>query len=222
MVVRIRRQCLRVTLFAVGLLAIGYFTPRKWVSSRREGCNFSVCVQDTGIHSNILVPVNNQLFDWHRYLALENIGSEHSQYNYLSFGWGDRDFYMQTPTLQDLNLSITFRALFVPTHSVMYVQGYQTIPDSLVVKCVKVDRDDYLRLMTFIDSTFTTEGNGNKVRIGNGHHPNGGFYAANGSYSILRNCNSWTASGLRTADVNTPLLDGLSSAIMWHMQSGCD
>jgi uncharacterized protein (TIGR02117 family) len=222
MVVKIRLQCLRVTLFTVALLTIGYFTPRKWVSSQQGGCNFSVCVQDTGIHTNILVPVHNQLFDWHRYLALENIGSEHSQYNYLSFGWGDRDFYMQTPTLQNLDLLITFKALFVPTHSVMYVQGYQTIPPSLIVKCVKVNSGDYLRLMNFIDSTFKTEENGKKLRIGDGHHPNGGFYAANGSYSILRNCNSWTASGLRKADVNTPLWDGLSSAIMWQMRSGCD
>jgi hypothetical protein len=84
-----------------------------------------------------------------------------------------------------------------------------------------VNKNDYLQLMEFIQDSFQIDANGKEIRIGNGHNPHAGFYAAKGSYSLLRNCNSWTAEGLRKADVNTPFWDGLSSGIMLHLRSGC-
>ncbi|MFK0730987.1 MAG: DUF2459 domain-containing protein [Gloeotrichia echinulata GP01] len=39
----------------------------------------------------------------------------------VSCGWGYHDFYMTTPTLAYLNLSTTFRALFLPTPSIIYM-----------------------------------------------------------------------------------------------------
>ncbi|OUL28454.1 DUF2459 domain-containing protein [Nostoc sp. 106C] len=103
-----------------------------------------------------------------------------------------------------------------------YVQGYQLIPDYLEVKCIKVNKNNYLELIKFIQATFKIDTKGRVIRIGNGHTANASFYDALGSYSILRNCNTWTAEALRKADVNTPLWDGLSAAIMLHLRSGCD
>ncbi|OUL32703.1 hypothetical protein BV372_18595 [Nostoc sp. T09] len=202
---------------------MGVFIPRKWGYQPKENCNLVICISNTGIHSNIIVPTKNYVFDWHKYISVERIGIENfNDYNYLSFGWGDRDFYMSTPSVADLRLSTTFRALFLPTPSVIYVQGYQLIPDYLEVKCIKVNKNHYLELIKFIQATFKVNNQGRVIRIGNGHTANAGFYDALGSYSILRNCNTWAAEALRKADVNTPLWDGLSTAIMLHLRSDCD
>jgi uncharacterized protein (TIGR02117 family) len=196
--------------------------PAKWGNYPTERCEIKICVSNTGIHSNIIVPTENRVFDWHKYLSIDGIGIDNAKnYNYLSFGWGDRDFYMSTPSLVNLKLSTTFKALFLPTPSVMYVKGYQIIPNYLEVKCIKINQNDYWQLTNFIESSFQVDANGRKIRLGNGHTDNAGFYAAKGSYSILRNCNSWTAEGLRKADVNTPLWSGLSSAIMLHLKRNC-
>ncbi len=218
------RHCFFVAaLSSFTFLLIGYLTPRKWSVSSKTSCNFEICIHDAGIHSNIVVPVRNTVFDWNNYLSLGKIGfARNEQYKYLSFGWGDHDFYMQTPTWADLDIAITFRALFFPTPSVMYVQGYQLFPQNLKIKCVKANKNDYLQLMNFINDSFQIDKKGRKIRIGKGHSSNAGFYAAKGSYSLLRNCNTWTAEGLRKADINTPLWDGLSSAIMLHLHSGCE
>jgi hypothetical protein len=109
----------------------------------------------------------------------------------------------------------------IHTPSVLYVKGYQIIPNYLEVKCIKITQTDYLQLINFIESSFQLDANGRQIRLGNGHTDNAGFYAAKGSYSILKNCNSWTAEGLRKADINTPLWSGLSSAIMFHLKSNC-
>ncbi|WP_026732652.1 TIGR02117 family protein [Fischerella sp. PCC 9605] len=214
---------LGVVLFGFALLAISAFVPRKWMSYSKDNCELKICISNTGIHSNIIVPTKNNVFDWHNYIYINEVGIDTTQdYNYLSFGWGDRDFYMSTPSLADLKLSTTLKALFLPTPSVMHVKGYQRILDNLEVKCVRVNKDDYLQLMEYIQTSFKVDAKGKKIRLGNGHTSNAGFYGAVGSYSILKNCNSWTAVGLRKADVNTPLWDGLSSAIMLHLKDSCD
>lgn len=217
-----RHWFLFTSLSILTLLFFGYLTPRKWGDRSIEGCDFQICVHDTGTHTNVIVPVSNPIFDWSNYLSLHEIGIDNTpSYNYLSFGWGDRDFYMQTPTWADLDISITFRALFLPTPSVISVQGYKVIPQNIEIKCIKVNQTSYLQLMVFIENTFQLDVKGRKIRVGDGHHFNAGFYAAKGSYSILRNCNSWVAEGLRKADINTPLWDGLSSAVMLHLRGSC-
>jgi uncharacterized protein (TIGR02117 family) len=218
------RRCyfFRLCLSSLALLAIGVFIPRNWSYQPKDNCNLEVCISNTGIHSNIILPTKNYVFDWHNHIFVKGIGIDNlNDYNYLSFGWGDRDFYMSTPAVANLRLSTTFRALFLPTPAVMYVKGYQSIPDSLEVKCIKVNKNNYLELSKFIQATFKVDNQVRVIRIGNGHTTNAGFYDALGSYSILRNCNSWTAEALRKADVNTPLWDGLSAAIMLHLRSGC-
>ncbi|MBD6619356.1 TIGR02117 family protein [Komarekiella sp. 'clone 1'] len=208
---------------SLALLAIGVLIPKKWGNYSQKHCNLNICISNTGIHSNIIVPIKNHVFDWYQNILIDKIGRDTiNNYNYLSFGWGDRDFYMSTPSITDLKLSTTFKALFLPTPSVMDVKVYQSIPNYLEVKCIKVNQTDYLRLMEFIQASFKVDAKGSKIRLGDGHTKNTGFYAANGSYSILKTCNSWTAEGLRKANANTPLWDGLSFAIMWHLRSSCD
>ncbi|MBW4480649.1 MAG: TIGR02117 family protein [Tolypothrix brevis GSE-NOS-MK-07-07A] len=215
-------RCFAVIFFSLAFLCCAVLIPAKWDNHSKHHCEIKVCVSNTGIHTNIIVPIENRVFNWHQYLSIDEIGIDHvNSYNYLSFGWGDRDFYMSTPSLANLKFSTTFKALFLPTPSVLYVKGYQIIPNDLEVKCIKITQTNYLQFINFIESSFQFDPNGRKIRLGNGHTDNAGFYAAKGSYSILRNCNSWTAEGLRKADINTPLWSGLSSAIMLHFKSNC-
>ncbi|WP_017653004.1 DUF2459 domain-containing protein [Fortiea contorta] len=216
------RYFLILVLSSLALLAVGALMPRKWSSYLKNNCDLEVCVADRGIHSDIIVATKTPIFDWHKYISVQAIGTDAANdYKYLSFGWGDRDFYMLTPSLAEMKFSTTFKALFLPTPSVMHVQGYQLRPDYFHIKCIRVNQADYLKLMQFIQASFQLDTKGDKIRLGNGHSTNAGFYQAMGSYSLLRNCNSWTAEGLRTADINTPVWDGLSLGIMLHLKSNC-
>ncbi len=84
-------------LSGLALLAICALIPRKWSYYPKTDCDLKICIANTGIHSNIIVPTENNVFDWHKYLSIDAIGIDAAKdYNYLSFGWGDRDFYMLT------------------------------------------------------------------------------------------------------------------------------
>lgn len=212
-----------ITILSLFLaLLMGALIPSRWGAKTPKSCDYKVCVFNGVIHSDIVVPVKNKIFDWQKYLSLKDIGKqEREDYNYLSFGWGDRDFYMNTPTRIDLKIYKAFIALFLPTSSVMQVQGYKTLPKNVEVKCVGVSKSGYLKLTEFINDTFKVDNQGKKIRLSYGNPVNASFYDAKGIYSILRTCNSWTAEGLRSADVNTPLWAGLPSAIMFHLHNSC-
>jgi uncharacterized protein (TIGR02117 family) len=133
------------TIVTIILLAIGYYTPRKWSSASKTGCNWQICVENNGAHTNIIVPVDNDIFHWSDRLDIDKIdGSSNSEYKYLSFGWGERDFYLNTPTWDDLDLGLAFKALFLPTAGVMEVKKVDDIPNSETIKCIAIDKNDYL------------------------------------------------------------------------------
>jgi hypothetical protein len=88
-----------VLLSLTAFLTIGYLTPRKWGNYSQADCTISLYISNQGIHTEIIVPVKNEYFDWNQYLPLTEIGRDAtSDYKYLSFGWGDRAFMLETST----------------------------------------------------------------------------------------------------------------------------
>ncbi|MGL5065481.1 MAG: TIGR02117 family protein [Microcoleus sp.] len=214
---------LKIATLLLGIFfTIGYVTPRKWGNFAPTDCRIPIYVRNQGIHTEIIVPVKNEYFNWNQFLPLTEIGRDaNSDYKYLGFGWGDRAFMLATPTSATIDPIITFKALFLPTPSTMQVQGYGALPFDRATKCVKISSANYLRIVNFIKNSFQLDAAGNTIKISYGYHNHDSFYEAKGSYSILRSCNDWTAEALREADVNTPVWSTLSSAIMLHLNSGC-
>ncbi len=205
------------------LAAIGYLMPRKWGESSQKTCTVTVQVVKQGIHTEIIVPVKNQYFNWSQYLPLTKIGRDADhEYKYLSFGWGDRAFMLETPTSGTINPVIAFNALFLPTPSTMHVEGYRAFPQNQETKCVKLSGENYLRMVNYIEKSFLLDAEAHPKKISYGYDNSDSFYEAKSSYSILKTCNDWTAEALRKADVDTPLWSTLSSAVMFHLNSGCE
>lgn len=172
------------------------------------------------MHINLILPMQNSAFDWKQFLSIEKIGRDTQEnYHYLKFGWGDRDFYMNTPNWSEVKISNVLRALFMPGNpTAMYVQGFSSFPQEkdVEVTCIGVSRKEYLQLASFIQNSFQRNPQGRPVRIQDGSEASSGFYEATGHYSALRTCNTWAAEGLRAANVNTPVWSGLASAVMMH------
>jgi uncharacterized protein (TIGR02117 family) len=204
------------------MLLIGALIPQK---SKRSpaSCDIKICAINFGIHSEIIVPVQNKTFDWRQHLSLNQIGAEkNADYNYLAFGWGEREFYMNPPREIDAKIFAGIKALFLPNPSVIRVEGYKNLPQNYEIECFGVSKKGYLNLNKFIKDTFELNRQDEKNRLPYNLHQNVSYYEAKGTYSILRNCNSWTAEGLRKADVTTPVWAGLSTAIMLHLDNSCD
>lgn len=190
---------------------------------RRLGTQVSSCasspylvylVADT-MHVDLVVPVENSAFDWRSVVSLESIGREHrNDYRYLKFGWGDRDFYRNTPSLDQIQFPRLIRTLFAPGNpTAIHINGYQEIPIEAnhVTQCIGLNQTQYLNLVAYLRRSFRT---GQPERIQDGFVPAAGFYEGAGFYSIANTCNNWVAGALDAADVTTPLWSGLPGPVM--------
>lgn len=123
---------------------------------------------------------------------------------YVGFGWGDRDFYLKTPTWSDLTFKTAFNAVFLKGPSLMHVSRYARPREHWVE--VKLSRAEQNKLNELIQKSFDTSSSGEKVMIGErGYSLNDEFYKANGSYSCFNTCNSWVNSTFKKSGLRSCL-----------------
>ncbi len=223
---RVRRAGRLAALALLGCLTLGGVTsllPRRWGAiAPRDDCRYTIYVSGGVMHTSLIVPVYNSTFDWRQHLDLSDLGQHSTSFQYLQFGWGDRTWYIETPTWSDANLLSGLRALVLQNPAALFVTGHPQVPryPGETVKCVGLSETDYQALVEFIDHSFKGR-LARKQRIPLPAERWGAFYEATGRYSLLRTCNAWTADALHAANVTTPLWGSLAPAVMRQIRNGC-
>lgn len=132
--------------------------------------------------------------------------------NYFAFGWGEENFYLNTPTWGDLTVENGFRALFLNSSSLMHVKRWDTPASDWVA--VTLSNTQLQQLNQHLAASFQPDARGQKTHLPNaGHLPTSDFYKAKGSYTLFYTCNTWAndmfkRSGLK-ASYWTPFDMGL-------------
>lgn len=120
---------------------------------------------------------------------------------YLVFGWGSRDYYMAShPSLGDALAAIT------PGPAVMLVIPLtaslsQTFGKNTKTYPIPVSREGIARLSAFLWGYLVKDRDGMFHPIEQGPYPGSAFYAAGGTYSLARTCNTFTVDALQAAGV---------------------
>jgi uncharacterized protein (TIGR02117 family) len=222
---KLRKTRKYLLLFLAGIFAIaliGAFTPTKWFYGKQTDCTVPIYISNVNnFHAEIILPVKNEVFDWRQQLNLQQLGQEADQYQYLSFGWGDRNFFMNS----SFDPITIFDVLFLPGPSVMHVWGHSEpklqLSSAFEVKQVNLSKAEYLKLTEFINNSFQRSAENQAIYIKQGLYKDSSFYEAKDNYSFLRTCNAWTAEALRTADINTPIWAALAPAVMNQINCDC-
>lgn len=160
--------------------------------------NKSVYLSSNGIHLNIIIAkdqLDPKLLDGLKYFKNDN---------YFAFGWGDRNFYLNTPTWGDLTLNNASRALFVKSSALIHFTRYSTLEGDWVE--IKVDQSQLNKINRYIYKTFYLDSLNNKVLLDNkGYSYNDDFYEALGNFTCFKTCNTWVNSGLKESDIKSCL-----------------
>lgn len=158
----------------------------------------SIYLSTNGIHLDIVIPRGN--FD-----SLLLAGIEHEKTdNYLSFGWGEENFYLNTATWEDLTFSNAFRAMFLKSTTLMHVTRHRKQRSGWVE--IKVNESESQKLNSYLLNTFKTNENGMKIILKNkGYSTVDDFYIAKGSYNCFKTCNSWVNSGFKKSGLKSCL-----------------
>lgn len=156
----------------------------------------TIFLNTNGVHLDIIIPKNTI-----NSLLLAGLKYEQAD-NYLSFGWGDENFYINTPTWGDLTFSNAFKAMFLKSSTLMHVTRYKSIRSDWIE--IKISDTEFEKLNAYVLHTFKTNESGIKSRLENqGYSAIDDFYKANDSYSCFKTCNSWVNSGFKESGLKS-------------------
>jgi uncharacterized protein (TIGR02117 family) len=157
-------------------------------------------VHDNGVHTGLVLPRRNQIADWSDLVRPEHLTDPRYASDHLLFGWGDRTFYLETPTWGDLRPSTAFAALFGSEASLVHVDHIAAPQAADDLRAIRVTPDQYRLIAAAIRGQFALDDAGQSQPV-TGYGRADVFYEARGRYNAFRTCNEWTGSVLRGAGV---------------------
>jgi uncharacterized protein (TIGR02117 family) len=156
-----------------------------------------ILVEDNGIHTGLVLPVRAAGIDWSQDFPAGDIADpRYAQFGWVAVGWGDRAFYVETPTWSDVNPLTVLRAATGSTRTVLHVEHVDEPPLASDVREIMLSEEQYRRLVAYIRASRGPGG-----RVAGGYDVNDVFYDGRGSYSAIGTCNEWTGGALRAAGV---------------------
>ena len=178
----------------------------------------AIFLRTNGVHTDIVVPAKTEIKDWTQQIKYEHTKAADSA-RYLAFGWGDRDFYLNTPTGADLKFSTAFNAAFYLGSAIVHTEYENALRESATCKKIMISQADYKSLAGYLSNTFRTDENQNVIWIPNsGYDNHDTFYVAKGKYSLFKTCNTWTNSALKAANQKAALWTVTDTGLMTHYE----
>lgn len=151
-----------------------------------------IYLSTNGVHLDIIIPKKD--IDSTLAKSLYILENE----KYLSFGWGDENFYINTLTWSDLTFKNAFAGMFLKSPTLIHFTRYKSIGQDWVR--IDLGESELQKLNTFILETFKLDEDRNAIILPEiSYSDNDNFYKAKGSYSCFNTCNSWVNRGFKTS-----------------------
>jgi uncharacterized protein (TIGR02117 family) len=184
-----------VASYAVaGLIGGSIPSNRDWVAPA-EGVH--IFVESNGVHTGIIVPKVAAGVDWRGVARAEDLRDpRYGAFDHVSFGWGEKAFYLETPTWAGVKLRTVVASAVGSDRTLMHVDHLPRPRAGDGAREIVVTLAQYRRLAAYIRASFRD--GGARYR---GYAGYDAFYEANGRYDAVRTCNAWTGDALRFAGV---------------------
>jgi uncharacterized protein (TIGR02117 family) len=197
---RLLGWCSMVIIVYLVVVLIGLFPVNRDFKPAETGVR--IYFRPRALHTDLILPVDTEIIDWRKHFRESDFPAIQPGFTHLAMGWGERHFYLETPTWSDLTAANTASALLWPTRAAMHVEAttVQSLPEDC--QSVVLTREAYQRLTVYILDSFEPGDGGRWTHIpDSGYHGNDTFYEAVGSYHLFNTCNTWTGNALQTAGI---------------------
>jgi uncharacterized protein (TIGR02117 family) len=198
------------SLFAV-LAGSTIAANRDW-SPPRSG--ITIFVYSNGVHTGLVMPAVNGVHDWRGRVRAGDLPDPRRAGSWLLFGWGERDFYLNTPRWSDVNPVTVVRAMIGSDRTLMHVDHLQRVWRGPDLRPIVLTQTQYRALADSIDRDFAP---GTAIH---GYGDDDVFYPGRGRYSAIVTCNEWTGTKLRRIGVRTGLWTPAAWSVMRWLDAG--
>jgi uncharacterized protein (TIGR02117 family) len=203
-----------VAVYAAAAVVLGLIPVN--ADFRQDNAAVAVYVRGNGVHTDIVVPVVNVYHDWRgEFQHLDPTTSV----PFISFSWGDRGFYLETPRWRDLRASIALTAMSGLGRAVMRVEFSDPSASEYGDVVVLLSDAQYRRLVEHIRASFRRHSDDRLLAVPTPQYASGSFYfEAVGRYSLLHTCNDWARRALTAAGVRMPVWSPFYPAIFHQLR----
>lgn len=204
-----------VALYALAAVALA-FVPVNAAFVPATG-GVTIYLRSNGFHADIVVPARTPAHDFTAEFPPSHFAALASPRPWIAFGWGDRDFMVETPTWRDLKFVPTVRALLGIGRGAMHVE-YVRDPAQFDARAVRLDAAQYARLVAALRAGFARDAAGTARRIDHGGFgPMDAFYESTVDWNVLRTCNEWVRGVLSDAGVRTAAWAPFAAPLFWQL-----
>jgi uncharacterized protein (TIGR02117 family) len=188
---------LLVSLPAIAILAGSTIPANRAAVQPAQGVQ--IYVYSNGVHTGIVVPAVNALHDWRPRIRADDLPDPRRAGDWFIIGWGERDFYLNTPTWSDVDPMVVLRAAVGSDRTLLHVDHLKRTWRGPDLRPLTLTQAQYRALVTSIERDFAP---GAAIR---GYGDGDVFYPSHGRYSARRTCNEWTGSKLRAIGIRIGL-----------------
>ena len=156
-----------------------------------------VYVESNGIHVSLVLPKVAAGVDWRGWASGADLADpRYARYDHVAIGWGERTFFLGTPTWADVRLSTILRAAVGSDATLLHVEHVPAPALGDRVRRVMLRPQEYRRLARVIRASAAPV-----RRTFRGYGANDVFYAGTGHYSAWYTCNTWAGAALARSGV---------------------
>lgn len=183
-----------------------------------EKKDITVYVLSNDVHTDIVLPIRNELQDWTEIFPIENNKGKDMNQQFVSIGWGDKGFYLNTPEWKDLTLKTALVAGLGIGETALHVTYYKNMVEDDLCYKVQIDSNQYKILKTYVVNSLDLGKDGKPILIETDaqYGPDDAFYEAKGAYSLFYSCNTWTNAALKKSGMPSGLWTVFDKGILRH------
>lgn len=206
-----------VVIYILAVLGLSRIPVNSDIAKPENG--IEIYLLSNGVHTDIVVPVKSKVVDWSEKVQFQDTKAKDTTAKYLAFGWGDKGFYLNTPTWGDLKFFTAFNAASGMSTSAMHCTFYKRMKEGELCKKIIISDKQYEQLVTFIQNSFQTKHDKiMKIETDAVYGKHDVFYEAKGSYNLFYTCNTWANNALKSANQKASLWTVYDKGILCHYQ----
>ena len=212
-----RRVLIDLFFLLVAYIAAVFLLPMIKSDRQADGdADITLYLISNGIHTDIVMPSRNGDTDWTTtFPAADTTGGQSA--DWIAVGWGDKNFYLNTPTWADLTASTALKAVSGLSESAIHTTYYNSMENcGRAPNLPSAAANTSTLPPTSADSLKWRDGRTIPVTADIHYGESDAFYEAKGSYNLFYTCNTWANDALKSAGAKAALWTITEGGIFRH------
>lgn len=173
----------------------------------------TILIGNNGVHTEIVMPVETGVIDWRDHFPLAALDDPSPAYTHVGLSWGERSFFLETPTWSQLD-PLTGLSALAGGDALLHAAFYVRPAPADDYRPIVLRPEEYRRLAAGIAAQVPPPG---ERQVYPGYDRHDFFTTARGHYHLGNTCNQWTSDHLAHAGVRTGWWTPLPGGVMQYI-----